>query len=104
MEETAGEFEVGICDGAGGVVIGDQAGRDVVRPLEAPDDWDTGGKTGTGGEIVSGEPDAAGASTGGVVVTLSGGRQWDKFGNAGRPGRDVLSHPPKVLEGLVDTA
>ena len=42
MQETSCQLEIGIGNGAGGVVAGDQLVGDVLRPLHAPYHWVVG--------------------------------------------------------------
>jgi hypothetical protein len=38
MEEAASKFEIRICDGTGGVRVGDEVVNDILGPLKAPED------------------------------------------------------------------
>jgi hypothetical protein len=73
MNEATGEFEVRVVYGSMRIGFGDELGCDGFWPLDTPNDRLGWQEVTSGGDVGVREPDAAGARSGGVVVTLRDG-------------------------------
>ena len=106
MGKGAGQFEVGVGNGAVRLAVGDEEAADVGGKGGAPEGWGVGcvGGYGAAGLSIRGNPNPAHTGTGGIT-----GAEWCKrgdkgyqFGEAGGPGGDVGGNGPEIIEGGLD--
>ena len=103
MKKTSGKLQVGVRDGPARVCVGDEAARDELRPLKAPEHWHIRLVTGARLQFIAWEAHSPGPFPCRVMVTLRDWSERDEFGQSRRPGREVLRGPPEVIELLMNS-
>jgi hypothetical protein len=120
LEDGGGEFQIGVCNGAMGVLGGHQFLHDRYRKLGAPHEWRTcheRGRVRTARLVAidgpsskvngsrNGEPHTPHAFATGITGTKEFGLGLGyQFIEAGRARGQVLEEPAKIIETVMDTA
>ena len=100
VNEAASEIEVGVGDGARGIIGRDKAVHDVLWPFKESQHGNVGLSVLPMLESVVWKPNFASAFTQGVMVVLFGWSQQNELGDASGPRGGVLDNPLETGEEL----